>query len=64
MADTRSAPTRCVHRCFERSRLEDQVWTLAYETVWPVVRRSLQRRLAPPRQQVRSDSQNPLARRA
>jgi len=29
---------RRIERRFEGSRVEDQVWTLAYEQVWPVLR--------------------------
>jgi hypothetical protein len=64
MAHIRAAPRRGVQRCYERNRLEDELWTTVYETIWPVVRRALQRRLGPPRRQVRGDGQQPLARRA
>jgi hypothetical protein len=30
---------RRIERRFEGSRLEDQVWALAYEEIWPVLRK-------------------------
>ena len=30
-------------RCYECNRLEEEVWKQAYEHLWPVVRRQLQR---------------------
>ena len=30
-----------VRRCFEGNRLEEEIWAVAYEEVWPVVRRVL-----------------------
>ncbi len=32
---------RPLKRCYQRNRLEDQLWVTAYEYVWPLVRRSL-----------------------
>ena len=32
---------RRLRRASEPSRLEDQVWTLAYEQIWPLVRKVL-----------------------
>ena len=32
-------------RCYQCSRLEDQLWESAYERLWPVVRKALKRRL-------------------
>jgi hypothetical protein len=29
-----------VKRSFEGNRLEEEIWTVAYEEVWPVVRRA------------------------
>jgi hypothetical protein len=31
-------------RCYECNRFEEEVWNLAYEQVWPLVRRALERR--------------------
>jgi hypothetical protein len=41
MEDNRNVPERSLRRRFEAHRLEDQLWALAYEHVWPVIRRSL-----------------------
>jgi hypothetical protein len=38
MADERTSQDRPVHRSYESQRLEEQLWSLAYECVWPVVR--------------------------
>lgn len=32
----------CMRRQFEWNRLEEAVWAMAYEEVWPIVRRALQ----------------------
>ena len=64
MADIDRSPRRCVQRRYERNRLEDQFWTMAYEEIWPVVRRSLQRHSAQPRACVGTDTETQLARRA
>jgi hypothetical protein len=34
---------RTLQRRFEGNRLEDQLWTMAYEVVCPVIRRSTKR---------------------
>jgi hypothetical protein len=39
MADDRKTPDRPVQRCFEGHRLEEQLWSLAYQQLWPVIRR-------------------------
>ena len=31
-----------ITRCHETNRLEDQVWALAYEQIWPVIRQALE----------------------
>ena len=41
MEDNRTAAERTLQRRFERNRLEEQLWSMAYEQVWPVIRRSL-----------------------
>jgi hypothetical protein len=28
-----------VQRCYERHRMEEQLWSLAYQQVWPVIRK-------------------------
>ncbi len=64
MADIHKSPKRSVQRGYERNRLEDQFWTMAYEEIWPVVRRSLLGRLAKHRGHVRTDARSQIARRA
>jgi hypothetical protein len=34
---------RRLERCFEGSRLEEELWELAYEQIWPQIRRSFGR---------------------
>jgi len=34
------ARDRRLKRCYQCNRLEDQLWAMAYEHVWPVVRRA------------------------
>jgi hypothetical protein len=34
------ARDRRLKRCYQCKRLEDQLWAMAYEHVWPVVRRA------------------------
>jgi hypothetical protein len=41
MEDDGKVNQRRMMRCYECNRLEDEVWALAYEQVWPVVRKSL-----------------------
>jgi len=41
MEDNRRAPERTFQRRFETNRLEEQLWSMAYEQIWPVLRRSL-----------------------
>lgn len=36
-------PRRAVRRCHEACRLEEQLWTLVFEELWPVVSRSTRR---------------------
>lgn len=36
-------PRRAVRRCHEACRLEEQLWSLVFEELWPVVRRSTRR---------------------
>lgn len=42
MADDRKSQDRPVKRSFECHRLQDQLWSLAYQHVLPVIRRKLQ----------------------
>ena len=64
MEDNRRAPERTLQRCFETNRLEEQLWTMAYDRVWPVLRRRCQRakELRPRRAETRTA--HPIARRA
>ena len=39
-----STPRRGVRRCQEGSRLEERLWVLAFEELWPVASRSTRRR--------------------
>ena len=39
MADIRKTPQRPVRRSSECHRLEDQLWSLAYQVLWPVIRK-------------------------
>ena len=41
MEDNRKARECKVQRCYECSRLQDELWDMAYEQVWPLVRRAL-----------------------
>ena len=38
MAGERKAQDRALQRSFECHRLEEQMWSLAYQEVWPVIR--------------------------
>jgi hypothetical protein len=38
MADDRKSQDRPVQRSFERHRLEEQLWSLAYQYLWSVMR--------------------------
>jgi hypothetical protein len=40
MADDRKARDRALHRSTECHRLEEQLWSLAYEQVLPVIHRT------------------------
>ncbi len=52
MADDRKTHDRPVHRCYECHRLEEQLWSLAYEQLWPVIRRKPKANGAPTNQHV------------
>jgi hypothetical protein len=41
MEDNRKVRECKVQRCYECSRLQDELWDMAYEQVWPLVRRAL-----------------------
>jgi hypothetical protein len=40
---------RRISRSCEKSRLEEEVWALAYEQVWPLLRRALKQSEAEPK---------------
>ena len=44
MEDNRKTRECKLKRCYECTRLQDELWNMAYEQVWPLVRRSLARR--------------------
>ena len=49
MEDKRNCKGRQISRRYEPNRVEEEVWALAYEQVWPLVRRVLSRKqLDPP----------------
>jgi hypothetical protein len=64
MEDNRKSPERSVQRSFECTRLEEQLWAMAYEELWPVVQRSLRERRELPRRRERSSGETRIARRA
>jgi hypothetical protein len=35
------AKQRKLTRCYQCSRLEEEIWTTAFEQIWPVIRRAL-----------------------
>jgi hypothetical protein len=39
MADDRKTQDRPVRRSFERHRLEEQLWSLAFQHIWSVIRK-------------------------
>jgi hypothetical protein len=41
MEDNRRTPERALQRRFEGNRLEEELWTAAYASIRPVIRRSL-----------------------
>ena len=45
MEDQRRRRERFPKRCYQCSRLEDELWESAYERLWPVVREMLKTRL-------------------
>jgi hypothetical protein len=62
MADhSLKASQRAVQHGFEPSRLQEQLWNLAYERVWPVFRKSLKEAKSPSGSKQRT---RPVARRA
>jgi hypothetical protein len=64
MEDNRRTPERTVQRRFEGDRLEEQLWSTAYEQIWPVIRRSLKQLIAQRRNGRESATRVNVARRA
>lgn len=44
MEGDRKCKGRPLQRCYECSRVEEELWTLAYERVWPLARRRIETR--------------------
>jgi hypothetical protein len=64
MEDKGKAPERMLQRGFECSRLEEQLWAMAYEQIWPMIRRSLKRSAGPGQQAQEPSNEAYIARRA
>jgi hypothetical protein len=64
MEDKGNAPERTLQRGFECSRLEEQLWAMAYEEIWPVIRRSLKRSAGSDQETQEPRSETYIARRA
>lgn len=62
MADNLKARSRALRRCHEGGRLEEELWCLAYERVWPLIRGSPRR--SGKSKKTRGAANIPLARRA
>ena len=41
MEGNRKEPVQSMRRCFESSRVEEELWSLAYERLWPLIRAPL-----------------------
>jgi len=41
MEGDRRMQVRSMQRCFESSRVEEELWELAYERLWPLIRARL-----------------------
>ena len=48
MEGDRRTKDRSLQRCYEGTRIEDELWVLGYERLWPLIRRPLTRRHEPP----------------
>jgi hypothetical protein len=64
MEGNRTTAARTLTRRFESNRLEERLWSLAYEHIWPVVRRSWKRSVQERVCQSGSDAKPEVARRA
>jgi hypothetical protein len=64
MEDNRRESSLRLRRCFECGRLEEQLWSMAYEEIWPVLRRSLKPSAEARRTRQESIEPEKVARRA
>ncbi len=64
MEENRTAAERTLQRRFEMNRLEEQLWSMAYEHVWPVIRRSLKQSVEEGLRCQGSGTRENIARRA
>lgn len=64
MEGKRKTRDRRLKRCYQCSRLEDQLWAMAYEHVWPLVRRALREGRPAKNALAREDTARNVARRA
>ena len=64
MEDNRKAAERALRCSFEGHRLEEQLWAMAYECLWPVVRGSLKKRAELSQRREGTSSKTQIARRA
>lgn len=55
---------RRLKHCCQCNRLEDEVWAMAYEQIWPLVKRPLVTDRAEPGRVGAKDNANYVARRA
>ena len=65
MEGNRKSHGRTLQRRYACTRLEEQLWTAAYEQIWPIFRRSLQRATEQAQRGTqRSEGKTKMARRA
>lgn len=48
MEGKRYSSERRVTRCYQANRIEDELWAMAYEQIWPLLRRRLNHDRAAP----------------
>ena len=41
MEDVLKSRNRTLDRCYQCCRFEEELWSMAYECVWPVIRKAL-----------------------
>jgi hypothetical protein len=64
MEDKRECKGRRLSRRYEPNRVEEEVWALAYEQVWPMIRRVLSRKHPPEESEIPSTVSANVARSA